>query len=701
MRPMAMLILHNAAEYTTCVQVDVKQGFQKYSFYREPPISFSVATAAQRRPRHDIQQASVQKRSAWRFLSRRRKGCSRFKGPAYLQLFTCLAHGSDKGDAATRINRAARVRKSATLCHSPSLRQTTLLPVISEEVVQRREQCIHDNACRQTKDGASQREVVMMLLPVPLPPSILQPHCPECVFVKDESSCPLLSIQHRSPQGACLALCSPVHSSSPHSSPECVFFPRRELPCNHYVPSPHHPSSSPLSSIRAVQLPIYHRAVNHPKALSWQSFPPLSAYQTSTFTCPLTCSEGEVSPIFEMQGWLTSSEIKFRTQVPEQLVVVVKTSMLDGVGVAVGSLDAGGDAPVSLDARCDTVGTLNARGDVPVVLDAVGSAIGSLNVGGSAVSSLDDGGVYLSSELIREILVALPITKGRKLHVYHTALKSSLRANPFAKTQVVLIMYDIEDSGLEHAVRKKTPPTWGLSRLSCCQALLRRHSPCLSPTQLATCEWRPLRHHHHRHRHLFKNRRRIPVARRDPPPPSTSHHHTPPAQATMSLDAVQPEAKRLLNRDLKSRSPTEATRVFDTRRGRLRDSRMWESRRKILLASLVFSGISHFSIALAFRRCSILTSPIGMAPQERSTNLRRSPCPLSYPPKCTVEARCIPGEATPGFLNVIIVPGDDAGRRVFSEISRFPRSCIPAVLNTHLTSPLPALKTSMLRWPPG
>ncbi|KAJ8869256.1 hypothetical protein PR048_030828 [Dryococelus australis] len=43
------------------------------------------------------------------------------------------------------------------------------------------------------------------------------------------------------------------------------------------------------------------------------------------------------------------------------------------------------------------------------------------------------------------------------------------------------------------------------------------------------------------------------------------------------------------------------------------------------------------------------------------------------------------------------VPGDAAGRRVFSGISRFPRPCIPALLNSHLSSPSPALKNSFLR----
>ncbi|KAJ8894530.1 hypothetical protein PR048_007187 [Dryococelus australis] len=39
-RPMAMLILHKAEEFTTCIQVDLEQGFEKCSFYREQPIVY-------------------------------------------------------------------------------------------------------------------------------------------------------------------------------------------------------------------------------------------------------------------------------------------------------------------------------------------------------------------------------------------------------------------------------------------------------------------------------------------------------------------------------------------------------------------------------------------------------------------------------------------------------------------------------------
>ncbi|KAJ8880663.1 hypothetical protein PR048_017133 [Dryococelus australis] len=49
----------------------------------------------------------------------------------------------------------------------------------------------------------------------------------------------------------------------------------------------------------------------------------------------------------------------------------------------------------------------------------------------------------------------------------------------------------------------------------------------------------------------------------------------------------------------------------------------------------------------------------------------------------------------PGFSHV----NDNAGRRVFLGISRFPRPFIPVLIHTHLTSPTWALQTSLLRAP--
>ncbi|KAJ8882915.1 hypothetical protein PR048_014754 [Dryococelus australis] len=59
------------------------------------------------------------------------------------------------------------------------------------------------------------------------------------------------------------------------------------------------------------------------------------------------------------------------------------------------------------------------------------------------------------------------------------------------------------------------------------------------------------------------------------------------------------------------------------------------------------------------------------------------------------EPGSIPGGV--GFSHMRIVPGDAAGRWVFSGISRFPSPCIPALLQTRLASPLSVVKTSMLR----
>ncbi|KAJ8879280.1 hypothetical protein PR048_019887 [Dryococelus australis] len=61
------------------------------------------------------------------------------------------------------------------------------------------------------------------------------------------------------------------------------------------------------------------------------------------------------------------------------------------------------------------------------------------------------------------------------------------------------------------------------------------------------------------------------------------------------------------------------------------------------------------------------------------------------------EPSSIPGRATPGFSHVEILPDDDAGWWVSSGISSFPRPWIPALLNTHLTWPSSALKSSKLR----
>ncbi|KAJ8882833.1 hypothetical protein PR048_014647 [Dryococelus australis] len=64
------------------------------------------------------------------------------------------------------------------------------------------------------------------------------------------------------------------------------------------------------------------------------------------------------------------------------------------------------------------------------------------------------------------------------------------------------------------------------------------------------------------------------------------------------------------------------------------------------------------------------------------------------------EPGSIPVQITPGFSKVRIVLDYAAGRlvrRVFSGISRFPRPCIPALLQSHLILPSSALNTSLVR----
>ncbi|KAJ8868536.1 hypothetical protein PR048_030064 [Dryococelus australis] len=59
---------------------------------------------------------------------------------------------------------------------------------------------------------------------------------------------------------------------------------------------------------------------------------------------------------------------------------------------------------------------------------------------------------------------------------------------------------------------------------------------------------------------------------------------------------------------------------------------------------------------------------------------------------------CEPGfpvKPPPDFSHMGIVPDDAAGRRVFSGIFRFPRTCIQALLHAHLASLSAALKTSL------
>ncbi|KAJ8883039.1 hypothetical protein PR048_014878 [Dryococelus australis] len=104
-------------------------------------------------------------------------------------------------------------------------------------------------------------------------------------------------------------------------------------------------------------------------------------------------------------------------------------------------------------------------------------------------------------------------------------------------------------------------------------------------------------------------------------------------------------------------SPTKANRV-QSPAGSLPDFRKRESCRAMPLVG-GFSRGSPVSTALF---------PSGAAPYFNHPGVPAS----------------IPYRATPGFSQVGIVPDDAAGRRVFSEISRFPRPSITAMLHSSL-----------------
>ncbi|KAJ8898162.1 hypothetical protein PR048_003522 [Dryococelus australis] len=91
--------------------------------------------------------------------------------------------------------------------------------------------------------------------------------------------------------------------------------------------------------------------------------------------------------------------------------------------------------------------------------------------------------------------------------------------------------------------------------------------------------------------------------------------------------------------------------------------------------------------------------------QRQGVVVRETGAPRGNPPANAVrllashqdEPGSTPDGFIPGFSHVGIVPGDAAGRRVFSGISRLPRLLIPALLHARLASPSSALKISMLR----
>ncbi|KAJ8873486.1 hypothetical protein PR048_024304 [Dryococelus australis] len=80
--------------------------------------------------------------------------------------------------------------------------------------------------------------------------------------------------------------------------------------------------------------------------------------------------------------------------------------------------------------------------------------------------------------------------------------------------------------------------------------------------------------------------------------------------------------------------------------------------------------------------------------EARSKNFYQRPSVIRLLASHVGEPDSIPGRVAPGFSRVEIVADDDTGLRVFSGISRFSHSWIPALLHTHITSPSSALKTS-------
>ncbi|KAJ8890668.1 hypothetical protein PR048_010177, partial [Dryococelus australis] len=131
---------------------------------------------------------------------------------------------------------------------------------------------------------------------------------------------------------------------------------------------------------------------------------------------------------------------------------------------------------------------------------------------------------------------------------------------------------------------------------------------------------------------------------------------------------------------------------------------LWITWRALPLASL-FSSDAPAPTTIALLCCSISISP-RISAFKRFTNLpnsslRKLKLKISFtytfvgPLLLSGEPGSIPGRVTSGFSQVGIVPDDDAGQRVFSEISCFPSPYIPALLHSHLMLPSSTLKISL------
>ncbi|KAJ8895931.1 hypothetical protein PR048_001272 [Dryococelus australis] len=104
----------------------------------------------------------------------------------------------------------------------------------------------------------------------------------------------------------------------------------------------------------------------------------------------------------------------------------------------------------------------------------------------------------------------------------------------------------------------------------------------------------------------------------------------------------------------------------------------------ITLAATLSSAGSSLKVAQSSKYSSLKTVCLEARSSLHSLTIR-------LPPRRTLDSR----EVSPGFSQAGIVPDDAAGRRVFSEISRFLSLCFLALLHTRHVSPSSALKTSV------
>ncbi|KAJ8888850.1 hypothetical protein PR048_008344 [Dryococelus australis] len=109
------------------------------------------------------------------------------------------------------------------------------------------------------------------------------------------------------------------------------------------------------------------------------------------------------------------------------------------------------------------------------------------------------------------------------------------------------------------------------------------------------------------------------------------------------------------------------------------------------------SGIKEMEYLCVVKQTTLQNSNPPTHPQTDDSEGDYSGQSRDYSPHQGEQSSVPGGDILPRFSHVRIVSDDVAGRRVFSEISRFPRHCIPASLYTRLVSPSSALEIPMLR----